>query len=63
MIAAALAALIVSAAATLAVPLAVRRMIDVGFSGVEPGLVDKYFATLLGVGLSSPWQAPPASIA
>jgi ATP-binding cassette, subfamily B, bacterial len=51
MIAAALAALIVSAAATLAVPLAVRRMIDVGFSGVEPGLVDKYFATLLGVGL------------
>jgi len=26
-------------------------MIDVGFSGVEPGLVDKYFATLLGVGL------------
>ena len=51
MIAAALAALIVSAAATLAVPLAVRRMIDVGFSGIEPGLVDKYFATLLGVGL------------
>src|SRR5262245_29207743 len=50
MIAAALAALIVSAAATLAVPLAVRRMIDVG-NGVEPGLVDKYFATLLGVGL------------
>ena len=51
MIAASLVALIVSAAATLAVPLAVRRMIDVGFSGVEPGLVDKYFATLLGVGL------------
>ncbi|HEV3242137.1 MAG TPA: ABC transporter transmembrane domain-containing protein [Methyloceanibacter sp.] len=51
MIAASLVALIVSAAATLAVPLAVRRMIDVGFSGIEPGLVDKYFATLLGVGL------------
>ncbi|MGB6768721.1 MAG: ABC transporter transmembrane domain-containing protein, partial [Methyloceanibacter sp.] len=51
MIAASLVALIVSAAATLAVPLAVRRMIDVGFSEVEPGLVDKYFATLLGVGL------------
>jgi ATP-binding cassette, subfamily B, bacterial len=51
MIAASLVALIVSAAATLAVPLAVRRMIDVGFNGVEPGLVDKYFATLLGVGL------------
>jgi ATP-binding cassette subfamily B protein len=51
MIAASLVALIVSAAATLAVPLAVRRMIDVGFSGIEPGLVDKYFATLLAVGL------------
>jgi ATP-binding cassette subfamily B protein len=51
MIAASLVALIVSAAATLAVPLAVRRMIDIGFSGIEPSLVDKYFATLLGVGL------------
>ena len=51
MIGAALVALIVSAAATLVLPLAVRRMIDVGFSGMEPGLVDKYFATLLGVGL------------
>ncbi|HEU0017686.1 MAG TPA: ABC transporter, partial [Methyloceanibacter sp.] len=50
-IGAALAALIVSAAATLVLPLAVRRMIDVGFSGMEPGLVDKYFATLLGIGL------------
>jgi ATP-binding cassette, subfamily B, bacterial len=50
-IGAALVALIVSAAATLVLPLAVRRMIDVGFSGMEPGLVDKYFATLLGVGL------------
>ena len=26
-------------------------MIDVGFTGIEPSLVDKYFATLLGVGL------------
>ena len=51
MIAGSLVALIVSAAATLAVPLAARRMIDVGFSRIEPGLVDKYFATLLGVGL------------
>ena len=51
MIAGSLVALIVSAAATLAVPLAVRRMIDVGFSRIESGLVDKYFATLLGVGL------------
>jgi ATP-binding cassette subfamily B protein len=51
MLAAALLALLVSAAATLAIPLAVRRMIDLGFSGIEPDLVDKYFATLVGVGL------------
>ena len=51
MLAAALAALVVSAGATLAVPLAVRRMIDLGFSGIDPGLIDKYFATLAGIGL------------
>jgi ATP-binding cassette subfamily B protein len=51
MLGAALLALIVSAAATLAVPLAVRRMIDLGFSGVDPSLIDKYFITLVGVGL------------
>jgi len=51
MLAAALIALLVSAGATLAVPLAVRRMIDLGFSGIEPGLIDKYFATLAGIGL------------
>jgi ATP-binding cassette subfamily B protein len=51
MFAAAFAALLVSAGATLAVPLAVRRMIDLGFSGIEPDLIDKYFATLAGVGL------------
>jgi ATP-binding cassette subfamily B protein len=51
MLAAALVALIVSAGATLAVPLAVRRMIDLGFSGIEPDLIDKYFATLLSIGI------------
>ena len=51
MLAGALLALLVSAAATLAIPLAVRRMIDLGFSGIEPDLIDKYFATLVGVGL------------
>lgn len=51
MLAAALIALIVSAGATLAVPLAVSRMIDLGFSGTEPDLIDKYFATLAGIGL------------
>jgi ATP-binding cassette subfamily B protein len=51
MLGAALVALIVSAAATLAVPLAVRRMIDLGFSGIDPDLIDKYFITLMGIGL------------
>ena len=51
MLAAALVALLVSAGATLAVPLAVRRMIDLGFSGIEPDLIDKYFTTLAGIGL------------
>jgi ATP-binding cassette, subfamily B, bacterial len=51
MLAAALIALLVSAGATLAVPLAVRRMIDLGFSGVDPNLIDKYFITLAGIGL------------
>jgi ATP-binding cassette subfamily B protein len=51
MMAAAIAALLVSAIATLIVPIAVRCVIDVGFSGMEPGLVDKYFLTLVGIGL------------
>jgi len=44
-------ALVVAAVATLAVPLAMRRMIDLGFSGIDPDLIDTYFATLMGVGL------------
>ena len=51
MLAAGFAALLVSAGATLAVPLAVRRMIDLGFSGIDPDLIDKYFLTLAGIGL------------
>jgi ATP-binding cassette, subfamily B, bacterial len=51
MLAVAFLALILAAAATLAVPLAMRRMIDLGFSGVEPDLIDVYFATLVGVGV------------
>jgi ATP-binding cassette subfamily B protein len=50
MLALAFLALVVAAAATLAVPLAMRRMIDLGFSGIEPDLIDTYFATLIGVG-------------
>ena len=51
MLAVAFLALVAAAAATLAVPLAVRRMIDLGFSGVEPDLIDLYFVTLVGVGV------------
>ena len=43
---------IVSAAATLAVPLTMQTHDrTLASAKVEPGLVDKYFATLLGVGL------------
>ncbi|MDT3683567.1 MAG: ABC transporter transmembrane domain-containing protein [Pseudorhodoplanes sp.] len=45
---AALAALTAAALATLAVPLAVRRMIDFGFSG-DQALIDSYFAVMIGV--------------
>jgi ATP-binding cassette subfamily B protein len=46
---AALLALIVAALTTLAVPLAVRRMIDFGFSGEKLSLIDSYFAVMIGV--------------
>ncbi|MGD9921087.1 MAG: ABC transporter transmembrane domain-containing protein, partial [Pseudorhodoplanes sp.] len=41
-------ALLVAALATLAVPVAVRRMIDHGFSG-ERALIDNYFTVMIGV--------------
>ncbi len=50
MVGLAFAALVASAAAMLALPLAVRRMIDYGFSGEDPTLIDQYFAMLLAVG-------------
>lgn len=50
MLAAACLALIVSAAATLVLPVAVRRMIDIGFGGSNTGLINDYFITLVGVG-------------
>jgi ATP-binding cassette, subfamily B, bacterial len=46
---AALAALLVAALATLAVPLAVRRMIDFGFSHQGLNLIDSYFAVMIVV--------------
>jgi ATP-binding cassette subfamily B protein len=41
-------ALIVAALTTLVVPIAVRRMIDFGFSG-ESNLIDKYFGVMVAV--------------
>jgi ATP-binding cassette subfamily B protein len=46
-IAAALLALMAASAATLVVPLAVRRVVDHGFSAEGKGLVDAYFAVLI----------------
>lgn len=46
---AALAALLVAALATLALPLAVRRMIDFGFATDHAGMVNRYFELLLVV--------------
>jgi ATP-binding cassette, subfamily B, bacterial len=45
----ALVALLVASVATLAVPIAVRRMIDLGFSTDRIGLIDQYFAVMIAV--------------
>lgn len=46
---AAFAALVVAALATLAVPLAVRRMVDHGFSAEGIDLIDSYFTVMIAV--------------
>src|SRR5262252_571663 len=46
---AAVVALLVASAATLIVPVAVRRMIDFGFSAERIGLIDQYFAVMIVV--------------
>ena len=51
MICVALIALFAAAAATLAVPMGVRRMIDMGFSGDNTGVINQYFAMMIVVGL------------
>ncbi len=43
-------ALLFSALAMLAVPMAVRRMIDFGFSGSDGRFIDRYFMMLIGIG-------------
>jgi ATP-binding cassette subfamily B protein len=50
-LAGAAAALVVSAVAMLAVPMAVRRMIDHGFGAKDGTLIDQYFAMLVFIGL------------
>jgi ATP-binding cassette subfamily B protein len=46
-----LVALVTSAAAMLSLPLAVRRVIDYGFSAKNDAFIDRYFAMLMLVGL------------
>jgi ATP-binding cassette subfamily B protein len=46
---AALVALVLAAVATLVIPLAVRRMVDFGFSPQAAGMIDNYFSVLIAV--------------
>ncbi|MFO1150816.1 MAG: ABC transporter transmembrane domain-containing protein [Alsobacter sp.] len=46
-IAAALVALVAASAATLAIPVAVRRMVDFGFSPEGVALIDRYFSVMI----------------
>ena len=48
-VAAALLAILTAALATLALPLAVRRMIDFGFDQGHRGIIDRYFLVMVGV--------------
>ena len=48
-IALSLIALAVASVATLIVPIAVRRMIDYGFSAADVGLIRAYFLAMIGV--------------
>ena len=50
MLLAALIALTSAAAATLVLPLGVRRMIDLGFAGGNGAFVDRYFAVMVVIG-------------
>src|SRR5213080_1296588 len=46
---AALMALVIAAITTLLVPIAIRRMIDFGFSRESANLIDSYFAVMIAV--------------
>ncbi len=60
MLAAMLVAIVLSAGSMLSVPMAVRNMIDNGFSGVPGGSIDRYFIMLFLLGgllaLASSWR-------
>ncbi len=45
-------ALVVSAGAMLAIPMAVRRMIDHGFGAKDGAMIDQYFMMLIGIGFA-----------
>jgi ATP-binding cassette subfamily B protein len=49
LVAGALVSLLIASLATLAVPIAVRRMIDFGFSAERIGLIDQYFSVMIAV--------------
>lgn len=49
LVAAAIFALILSSAMTLALPLAVRRIVDHGFAGADGAMINNYFAMLLAI--------------
>src|SRR5262249_36113844 len=49
LVASACVALVIAALATLAVPIAVRRIIDFGFSSERVGLIDQYFTVMIGI--------------
>ncbi|KQO76009.1 ABC transporter transmembrane domain-containing protein [Rhizobium sp. Leaf262] len=49
LVAAALFALVLSSATTLALPLAVRRIIDHGFEGADGAMINNYFAMLMAI--------------
>jgi ATP-binding cassette subfamily B protein len=49
LVAGACLALVIAALTTLAVPIAVRRIIDFGFSAERIGLIDQYFTVMIGI--------------
>jgi ATP-binding cassette, subfamily B, bacterial len=51
MVAVALAALVASSLTMLALPIAVRRMIDVGFVGADGAFINQYFLAIIGLGI------------